>query len=238
MCAGTLPDTLAFATLAKAEPVLPSSVAERSRRMAVIIDKRTIVRECLAHSMMSWSYDVRMLPSVEGCADLVSTLGCDIVILCGTGQTEIVDDLNVLHRDCGACPVLVICDLAGPDTVINALELGARGILPTSSSLGILNGVISLILSGGAYVPPDSMIAAQKTGGSASAQPASGQPFTPRQSAIIAAIRKGSPNKIIAYELGMCESTVKVHIRNIMKKLKVRNRTELAFKAYELRIGP
>lgn len=238
MCAGTLPEVLAFPHDAKADPSRTSSVSERSRGMVVVIDRRTIMRECLAQSLLSWAYDVRMLPSVEGCADLVSTIGCDILILCGNGHADIVEDLNVLHRDCGACPVLVVCDVASPETVINALELGARGILPTSSSLGILNGVISLILSGGAYVPPDSMIAAQKTGASAAAQPASGQPFTPRQSAIIAAIRKGSPNKIIAYELGMCESTVKVHIRNIMKKLKVRNRTELAFKAFELRIGP
>jgi DNA-binding NarL/FixJ family response regulator len=32
----------------------------------------------------------------------------------------------------------------------------------------------------------------------------------------------------------MCESTVKVHVRNIMKKLKARNRTEVAFKTAEL----
>ncbi|MGU3537814.1 LuxR C-terminal-related transcriptional regulator, partial [Methylobacterium sp. A54F] len=43
------------------------------------------------------------------------------------------------------------------------------------------------------------------------------------------ALRKGTPNKIIAYELNMCESTVKVHVRNIMKKLKAKNRTEVAY---------
>jgi DNA-binding NarL/FixJ family response regulator len=42
-------------------------------------------------------------------------------------------------------------------------------------------------------------------------------------------LRKGTPNKIIAYELNMCESTVKVHVRNIMKKLKAKNRTEVAY---------
>ena len=43
------------------------------------------------------------------------------------------------------------------------------------------------------------------------------------------ALRRGKPNKIIAYELNMCESTVKVHIRNIMKRLKAKNRTEAAY---------
>ena len=53
--------------------------------------------------------------------------------------------------------------------------------------------------------------------------------FSPRQLSVARALRKGTPNKIIAYELNMCESTVKVHVRNIMKKLKAKNRTEIAY---------
>jgi DNA-binding NarL/FixJ family response regulator len=40
-------------------------------------------------------------------------------------------------------------------------------------------------------------------------------------------LRQGKQNKMIAYELGMCESTVKVHIRHIMRKLNARNRTQV-----------
>lgn len=210
---------------------------ERHQGTVILIDRRTIVRECLAQSMLAWAYDVRTLSSVDGCADLVSTLACDIVILCGASYADVADELSLLQAECGTCPVMVIFDAASPNTVISTLELGARGVLPTSSSLGILHGVINLIRSGGTYVPPDCMIAAQRAHMSATSSPVGEESFTPRQSAIIAAIRKGSPNKIIAYELGMCESTVKVHIRNIMKKLKVRNRTELAFKASKL-FGP
>ena len=43
--------------------------------------------------------------------------------------------------------------------------------------------------------------------------------FTSRQAAVADALRRGKANKTIAYELNMCESTVKVHIRTIMKKL-------------------
>ncbi|NTJ10523.1 helix-turn-helix domain-containing protein, partial [Rhizobium lusitanum] len=48
------------------------------------------------------------------------------------------------------------------------------------------------------------------------------------------ALRRGKANKIIAYEMDLCESTVKVHIRNIMKKLNATNRTEVAYKIREL----
>jgi DNA-binding NarL/FixJ family response regulator len=57
--------------------------------------------------------------------------------------------------------------------------------------------------------------------------------LTQREVEVAEAIRKGKPNKIIAYELNLCESTIKVHIRNIMKKLNATNRTQVAFKLSE-----
>jgi DNA-binding NarL/FixJ family response regulator len=57
--------------------------------------------------------------------------------------------------------------------------------------------------------------------------------LTSRQLAVLESVRRGKANKVIAYELNMCESTVKVHLRNIMKKLRARNRTEAAFMIHE-----
>ena len=48
------------------------------------------------------------------------------------------------------------------------------------------------------------------------------------------ALKRGKTNKIIAYELNMQESTVKVHVRNIMRKLKATNRTEVVYKLNEM----
>jgi DNA-binding NarL/FixJ family response regulator len=58
--------------------------------------------------------------------------------------------------------------------------------------------------------------------------------FTSRQIQVAKAIWEGKPNKIIAYELNMCESTVKIHARDIMRKLKATNRTEAAYKVSNL----
>jgi DNA-binding NarL/FixJ family response regulator len=55
--------------------------------------------------------------------------------------------------------------------------------------------------------------------------------FTARQAAVLRALRQGKANKQIAYDLNMREGTVKVHIRNIMRKLKAKNRTEVAILA-------
>jgi DNA-binding NarL/FixJ family response regulator len=51
--------------------------------------------------------------------------------------------------------------------------------------------------------------------------------FTEREAAVLERLRQGQPNKIIAYALGVSESTVKVHLRSIMSKLKVSNRTQV-----------
>ena len=51
--------------------------------------------------------------------------------------------------------------------------------------------------------------------------------LTKRERAIVHLTTLGKSNKLIAYELSMCESTVKVHIRQIMKKLNVSNRTQV-----------
>lgn len=63
------------------------------------------------------------------------------------------------------------------------------------------------------------------------------QVFTPRQIAVLHRLRQGKANKIIAYELAMSESTVKVHVRNIMKKMSATNRTEAAYRAHMFHDG-
>ena len=63
------------------------------------------------------------------------------------------------------------------------------------------------------------------------------QQFTERQLAVLGHLKQGKTNKIIAHELKMSESTVKVHIRKIMQKLNATNRTEVVCRAHELEIS-
>jgi DNA-binding NarL/FixJ family response regulator len=89
---------------------------------------------------------------------------------------------------------------------------------------------VRFVLAGGTYVPMDCVLA---TGPDLPASPASrpSSGVTAREAAVIRALQQGKPNKVIAYELNMCESTVKVHVRNLMKKMKAKNRTDVAMKA-------
>jgi DNA-binding CsgD family transcriptional regulator len=86
-----------------------------------------------------------------------------------------------------------------------------------------------LVRAGGVYAPVSCLVPANRNSECRSAVKQPGDIFTARQAAVVKALRKGKANKIIAYELNMRESTVKVHVRNIMKKLSAKNRTEVAY---------
>jgi DNA-binding NarL/FixJ family response regulator len=100
--------------------------------------------------------------------------------------------------------------------------------------LGEALEAMRLVAAGGTFVPASCLLAAIRQGPT---KEAPGNGFSPRQAAVAAEICKGKPNKSIAYDLNMCESTVKVHVRNIMKRLKVRNRTQVAYALREMEKG-
>lgn len=60
--------------------------------------------------------------------------------------------------------------------------------------------------------------------------------LTPTQMEVLRCVRCGLLNKQIAYQLGIAEATVKVHMTAVMRKLNVRNRTQAAMAAAQLRL--
>jgi DNA-binding NarL/FixJ family response regulator len=58
--------------------------------------------------------------------------------------------------------------------------------------------------------------------------------LTPTQMKVLRCVHSGLLNKQIAFELGMAEATVKVHMTALMRKLNVRNRTQAAITARNL----
>ena len=58
--------------------------------------------------------------------------------------------------------------------------------------------------------------------------------LTPTQVKVMHGVRSGQLNKQIAFELGIAEATVKAHMTALMRKLNVRNRTQVAIAAQAL----
>jgi len=110
----------------------------------------------------------------------------------------------------------------------------ARFYLTANTSCKEVVEIIRFVKAGGTFVPLSSL-ALQRADRSASISMAlKTHQFTLRELAVLDRLILGKTNKAIAHELQTSESTVKVHIRNMMKKMSAKNRTEVVCLAYEL----
>lgn len=197
----------------------------------VLIENRLFVRDCMARALKQRSeFHVVSFPSVAKWIEADDVVAASLILWCISGQNDprLKQEITLLAQRQKAVPIILVSDLEDLDHIVYALNEGARGYIPTSVSLEVAIEAMHLVNAGGAYVPASCLVAAHRS----SQEP--GTPkrlgiFTARQAAVVEALRKGKANKIIAYELNMRESTVKVHVRSIMKKLKAKNRTEVAF---------
>lgn len=132
-------------------------------------------------------------------------------------------------------PVVVISGAAGSADVGRAIELGARGFLPKTLPSKVLSAALQVVISGGTYVPTD--YAQPQKAVEAPRGAAPGGALTPRETAVLNSLIRGRSNKEIGRELGLQEITVKLHVRNIFRKLGVRNRVEATNAAARLGYG-
>jgi DNA-binding NarL/FixJ family response regulator len=128
--------------------------------------------------------------------------------------------------------VVVLGEDEDPHHMAEILAQGARGYIPTSVGLSVAIGALHLAMAGGTFVPASALRNSGRERPDAPQSVHSMLGLSERQAAVAEAVALGKPNKIIAYEMNLCESTVKVHIRSIMKKMQARNRTEIAFKLH------
>ena len=156
----------------------------------------------------------------------------------GADDPGLVDGLRRMARDRPDIPVIVVGDREESLHVLAILSYGARGYIPAGASVRMAAEALSLVMVGGVFAPAATLADASHAAPVPSADPGTLFGLTGRQIAVAEGIIRGKPNKIIAHELGLSENTVKVHIRGIMKRLKARNRTEIAFKLQTARPRP
>jgi len=206
--------------------------AREATNTVVLVERRALVRECFARCLRAASgYTVITFPNVDSWLEVCEDTPASLVLLCLVGKPSEPDAQREITRLCqrgNQLPTILLADVEDPDQVVDAIDRGASGYIPTSVTLEVVIEVMRLVKAGGVFVPASSLIAARRSNSCIATTQQSGSQFTERQAAVVEALRRGKANKIIAYELNMRESTVKVHVRNIMKKLKARNRTEVA----------
>jgi DNA-binding NarL/FixJ family response regulator len=197
----------------------------------VVISPCLLIRDCLARALKHAGpdFDVHGFSSVAEWRAAAGRASPAIVALY-ISRSGYVEAQQMLARDAASAAVVAVTDEQDPDWIVELLNTGARAIIPTTVTLEVAVEAIRLVLAGGTFVPASALIAARNSLERSSTVKSNGdRMLTGRQAEVVEMLRIGKPNKIIAYELDMKESTVKVHVRNIMKKLKATNRTQVAY---------
>jgi DNA-binding NarL/FixJ family response regulator len=199
----------------------------------LIVDDHPLIREALRQVLKALDKEIALLEAASASealaaaarADHLDLILLDLALPGGDG----FEVLSGLRERYPSFPVVVLSASEQPEVVIRALDGGAMGFIPKTSSNEILLGALRLVLSGGVYLPPDVLrrapapALAAKSGAAASYRDLG---LTERQAQVLALVVQGKPNKIICRELNVAEGTVKIHITAILKALGVTNRTQ------------
>ena len=136
---------------------------------------------------------------------------------------EGLDGMQVALAKFPTVKFALMSGVAKPDVAREAMSLGASGYFPKSLAADSMVNAIRFVLSGERYFPIDMM--SEK----ASTSPADDfHGLSQRERQTLQGLCEGKSNKEIARELDLQEVTIKLHVKNILAKLSVKNRTQAA----------
>lgn len=221
-------------------------VAEDNRTEVLVIDTHVLRRASLVGLLEPWAIGnhVVLLPlspeALRANGQTTARAALGVLSLGGTLIAEafasgwLADTMQALSR----VPTAILSDHEQVEEVVAALRAGARGFIPTTMEPAIALQALTFIMGGGSFFPPGALLRRDEMRNHRNIQLArrerSGDPrldalpLTTRQRAVLLHLQDGQSNKTIARLLNMRESTVKVHVGQIIRKLGVTNRTQVA----------
>jgi DNA-binding NarL/FixJ family response regulator len=228
------------ASVRQFDPTVPFDLAAPTtdtENTIAIVDQSRLRRDCLKLALVQHHADrhVTEAGSAEELLHLARAGARFDLILMGAATSEHIDlrQIESLRQALPDTPLVIVAESDNPQRARQILGTGAKGFLPASLSLKVLLGAIDLVLAGGVYVPSSLIDPAPTRTGAWNGAPVN-EPWaelTRRQRDVLALISQGKSNKLIADALVMSESTVKAHVKQIIKRLHVANRTQAALVA-------
>jgi DNA-binding NarL/FixJ family response regulator len=228
-----------------ARPAATKRRAKSYRATIVVVDSRVLWRDCLVKclTMEMQSFIVLAFTRLADWKEVEKNYApAAVILLCShsndSADMDIDCDLPFVSHAGIVVPVIIVSENEDADHILAIWESGARGYIPTSLTLNAAVGAMQFVAAGGTFVPATTLMFFKHLKAAPGSRTLQKRSLTNREAAVLACLRRGKANKQIAHELDMSEGTVKVHIRNLMKKLKVHNRTEAAVLASSLQRSP
>jgi DNA-binding NarL/FixJ family response regulator len=233
---------------------IPADPVSGSQKLPVIVivNDQVLPRSCIVNILKRElaGFEIAEMATT---GDLNGLSGRDVrLIAFNLGDAEISDPsvedrLSLIEELCPRAYVALLSNRDDEGTAAAAMQRGVRGFLPSSIPVEVAVAGLRLVLAGGVYRPLP--IVKQNCATSLRSMPEctdTPEPppvharngfvnlvpermltdLTPREQHVLAALKLGLPNKLIAVRLKLSENTVKMHIQHIMRKCRARNRTE------------
>ena len=148
-----------------------------------------------------------------------------------------VETLQLIQQDRPGTAVIMLTVSEEAEDLAAALQAGARGYLIKNIDADYLIRAVERAAAGESVLAESlagKLFAHVQRGGARPAPPPSElDKLTPREREILACLARGESNKLIARVLDLAESTVKIHVQNILKKLGLTSRVQAAVFAVE-----
>lgn len=146
-----------------------------------------------------------------------------------SNEPSVFKQVQFLKRAIPEADIVVLSDKSDTDSILDCLRAGALGFLHKHTSVNNIKKVIMGIAAGGAYMSP---LIARKIAEFFRNTPPDIETYnlTSREKEIVFFLKKGLSYKMIASELFLSLDTVRFHLRNVYKKLKVNSKAEVLAK--------
>ena len=143
--------------------------------------------------------------------------------------------LRLIKQDQPDCAVLMLTVSEDGEDLAECMRLGARGYLLKNIHADFLLGSIRRAVEGDSVLSPEmtAKLVQRLRAPAPTQQPSEYESLTPRERETLAWLAQGASNKQIARTLDVAESTIKVHVQNILRKLSLHSRVQAAVYAVE-----
>jgi DNA-binding NarL/FixJ family response regulator len=216
----------------------------------LLVEDHALFAESLAYVLRRALPQVQVSHAPSCAAALAQVRAADMVIdlilldLGLPGCTGL-DALVTLREHLEVVPIIVVSAHRDRATILAAIDHGAMGFIPKTSSERAFVAALQVFLAGGIYLPrsvhdpdDDGQFTARPQGCAPAVGASVPQDFglTPRETAVLRLLVEGRSNKAIARALDIAEATVKAHAHAACRKLKVTRRTEAIVAASRLNL--
>jgi DNA-binding NarL/FixJ family response regulator len=223
----------------RSETDIPDLERVKPSRHLAIVDpsplRRDYLKAGLAREARLWHIDA--VASITDLVGLVRQGRNFTVILLGGKTASAIHplDMSRILEAAPRTPILATAECDDPERARMILRSGAKGFLPASLGLKVLVAALERVRTGGRFEPLILRAARREPVSNEATEEPWQNLLTHRQRAVLMLISEGKSNKLIADTLRISESTVKAHVKQIMQRLQVANRTQAALIATQKR---